>query len=53
VVFAGHSPVAQARSLTPGAIQSSDTGAICTPGWAEAHRDVSYAGYSQLAAVAC
>jgi hypothetical protein len=31
------------RALTPGAIQSSDTAAICTPGWAEAHRDVSYA----------
>jgi hypothetical protein len=30
-------------ALTPGAIQSSDTAAICTPGWAEAHRDVSYA----------
>jgi hypothetical protein len=29
------------RALTPGAIQSSDTAAICTPGWAEAHRDVS------------
>ena len=29
------------RQLTPGAIQSSDTAAICTPGWAEAHRDVS------------
>ena len=27
--------------LTPGAIQSSDTAAVCTPGWAEAHRDVS------------
>jgi hypothetical protein len=31
------------RRLTPGAIQSSDTAAICTPGWAEAHRDVSEA----------
>lgn len=31
------------RALTPGAIQSSDTAAICTPGWAAAHRDVSYA----------
>jgi hypothetical protein len=31
------------RALTPGAIQSSDTAAICTPGWAEAHRNVSYA----------
>lgn len=31
------------RALTPGAIQSSDTAAICTPGWAEAHRDVSEA----------
>ena len=30
-------------ALTPGAIQSSDTAAICTPGWAEAHRDVSFA----------
>jgi hypothetical protein len=30
------------QALTPGAIQSSDTAAICTPGWAEAHRDVSY-----------
>jgi hypothetical protein len=29
------------RALTPGAIQSSDTAAICTPGWAAAHRDVS------------
>ena len=28
-------------ALTPGAIQSSDTAAICTPGWAEAHRDVT------------
>jgi len=28
-------------ALTPGAIQSSDTAAICTPGWASAHRDVS------------
>jgi hypothetical protein len=31
------------RALTSGAIQSSDTAAICTPGWAEAHRDVSSA----------
>lgn len=31
------------RALTPGAIQSGDTAAICTPGWAEAHRDVSQA----------
>ena len=31
------------RALTPGAIQSSDTAAICTPRWAEAHRDVSSA----------
>lgn len=31
------------RELTPGAIQSSDTAAICTPGWASAHRDVSAA----------
>lgn len=31
------------RALTPGAIQSSDTAAICTPGWAAAHRNVSYA----------
>jgi hypothetical protein len=37
------------RSLTPGAIQSSDTGAICTPGWAEAHRDVSYATEDDVA----
>jgi hypothetical protein len=29
--------------FTPGAIQSSDTAAICTPGWASAHRDVSWA----------
>lgn len=29
--------------LTPGAIQSSDTSAICTAGWAAAHRDVSSA----------
>ena len=28
------------RALTPGAIQSSNTTAICTPGWAAAHRDV-------------
>jgi hypothetical protein len=31
------------RALTPGAIQSSDTAAICTPGWSAAHRDVSAA----------
>src|SRR5271166_1617018 len=37
------------RSLTPGAIQSSDTSAICTPGWAEAHRDVSYATEDEVA----
>jgi hypothetical protein len=30
-------------ALTPGAIQSGDTAAVCTPGWAETHRDVSYA----------
>ena len=36
-------------SLTPGAIQSSDTAAICTPGWAEAHRDVSYATEDDVA----
>lgn len=35
--------------LTPGAIQSSDTAAICTPGWAEAHRDVSEATKDQVA----
>jgi hypothetical protein len=29
------------RALTPGAVQSGDTNAVCTPGWAEAHRDVS------------
>jgi hypothetical protein len=38
------------RSLTPGSIQSSDSGAICTPGWSEAHRDVSYATEDQVAA---
>lgn len=37
------------RALTPGAIQSSDTTAICTPGWAEAHRDVSYATEDRVA----
>lgn len=37
------------RALTPGAIQSSDTAAICTPGWAEAHRDVSYATEDYIA----
>jgi hypothetical protein len=37
------------RALTPGAIQSSDTTAICTPGWAEAHRDVSYATEDHIA----
>jgi hypothetical protein len=36
-------------ALTPGAIQSSDTAAICTPGWAEAHRDVSYATEDHVA----
>jgi hypothetical protein len=36
--------------LTPGAIQSSDTGAICTPGWASAHRDVSEATEDAVAA---
>jgi hypothetical protein len=38
------------RSLTPGSIQSRGTAAICTPGWAEAHRDVSYATEDQAAA---
>jgi hypothetical protein len=37
------------RTWTPGAIQSSDTAAICTPGWAEAHRDVSYATEDDVA----
>lgn len=37
------------RHLTPGAIQSSDTAAICTPGWAEAHRDVSEATKNNVA----
>src|SRR5712691_11572615 len=37
------------RALTPGAIQSSDTAAICTPGWAEAHRDVSEATKDYIA----
>ena len=37
------------RTLTPGAIQSSDMSAICTPGWAEAHRDVSYATEDDVA----
>ena len=37
------------RALTPGAIQSSDTAAICTPGWAEAHRDVSDATKNYVA----
>ena len=36
--------------LTPGAIQSSDTAAICTPGWSSAHRDVSYATENAVAA---
>jgi hypothetical protein len=36
--------------LTPGAVQSSDTGAICTPGWAEAHRDVSWQTKDAVAA---
>lgn len=29
------------RRCTPGAVQSSDAKAICTPGWASAHRNVS------------
>ena len=37
------------RALTPGAIQSSDPAAICTPGWAEAHRDVSSATEDDVA----
>lgn len=37
------------RALTPGAIQSSDTAAICTPGWAEAHRNVSDATKNYVA----
>ena len=37
------------RALTPGAIQSSDTAAICTPGWAQAHRDVSSATEDDVA----
>jgi hypothetical protein len=37
------------RALTPGAIQSSDTAAICTPGWAQAHRDVSDATKDYIA----
>jgi len=37
------------QALTPGAIQSSDTAAICTPGWAEAHRDVSEATKDYIA----
>jgi hypothetical protein len=36
-------------ALTPGTIQSSNTAAICTPGWAEAHRDVSYATEDSVA----
>lgn len=36
--------------LTPGAIQSSDTGAVCTPGWASAHRDVSESTKDAVAA---
>ena len=36
--------------LTPGAVQSSDTAAICTPGWASAHRDVSYQTKDAVAA---
>ncbi|MGH9103990.1 MAG: HNH endonuclease signature motif containing protein [Acidimicrobiales bacterium] len=36
--------------LTPGSIQSSDVAAICTPGWAEAHRDVSSETKDQVAA---
>jgi hypothetical protein len=38
------------RTLTPGAIQSTDTAAICTPGWAAAHRDVSEATKDEVAA---
>jgi hypothetical protein len=38
------------RSLTPGAVQSSDTSAICTPGWASAHRHVSWATEDAVAA---
>ena len=37
------------RAVTPGAIQSSDTAAICTPGWAEAHREVSSATEDDVA----
>lgn len=37
-------------ALTPGAIQSSDTTAICTPGWASAHREVSSATENAVAA---
>ena len=37
-------------ALTPGAIQSSDTAAICTPGWASAHRDVSWETENAVAA---
>jgi hypothetical protein len=37
-------------TLTPGAIQSSDTAAICTPGWASAHRDVSWTTENAVAA---
>jgi hypothetical protein len=37
------------QALTPGAIQSSDTAAICTPGWAAAHRNVSYATEDDVA----
>jgi hypothetical protein len=36
--------------LTPGAIQSSDTSAICTAGWASAHRDVSWSTEDAVAA---
>lgn len=37
-------------ALTPGGTQSTDPAAVCTPGWASAHRDVSTATKDQVAA---
>jgi hypothetical protein len=33
---------------SPGAVQSTDLAAICTPGWASAHRDVPLAEWDQV-----
>lgn len=35
-------------TCTPGAIQSTDVAAICTSGWASAHRDVPLAEWNQV-----